>query len=146
MQDDPAERLRAALIVVRRARAQIEALSGGIASRSDDYSLRDFAETLLRDRRRRELHFPAALFGEPAWDLLLALYIAREEGRDPDAADACAAARVKPSSGRHLIAESCKLIGLSSDEGGYSVTDPPPCVDRHLLAGGTSRSIRSLRA
>jgi hypothetical protein len=41
----------------------------------------DHARSLFRQRRSRDALFSAGLFGEPAWDLLLSLYIARCEGR-----------------------------------------------------------------
>jgi DNA-binding MarR family transcriptional regulator len=39
------------------------------------------ARSLVRQRQGRAALFPAKLFGEPAWDMLLTLYIARCEGR-----------------------------------------------------------------
>lgn len=39
----------------------------------------DVARRLLAERAARLDHFPAELFHEPAWDMLLALYIASEE-------------------------------------------------------------------
>lgn len=42
----------------------------------------DHARSLFRERRCRNALFSAELFGEPAWDLILTLYIARCEGLD----------------------------------------------------------------
>ena len=42
---------------------------------------RELAKQLLAQRQARFDHFPAELFHEPAWDMLLALYIAHDEGR-----------------------------------------------------------------
>jgi DNA-binding MarR family transcriptional regulator len=39
------------------------------------------AQTVLSKRRSRRSFFPADLFHEPAWDMLLALYVARREER-----------------------------------------------------------------
>lgn len=61
------------------------------------------AEKLYSDRRRRDDYFPRGLFGEPAWDLLLALFIALEDGRDLDLAKAYEAAKVDPAHGPALI-------------------------------------------
>jgi DNA-binding MarR family transcriptional regulator len=36
-----------------------------------------FAQTLIQERARRFDYFPAELFAEPAWDILLALYVAQ---------------------------------------------------------------------
>jgi DNA-binding transcriptional ArsR family regulator len=41
----------------------------------------ELARSLRRWRRDREVYFGAGLFGEPGWDLLLDLYIARCEGK-----------------------------------------------------------------
>jgi len=42
---------------------------------------RELAKQLLAQRMARFDHFPAELFHEPAWDMLLALYVAYEERR-----------------------------------------------------------------
>jgi hypothetical protein len=60
-------------------------------------------EKLYSDRRRRDDYFPGGLFGEPAWDLLLALFIALEDGRDLDLPKAYEAARVDPDDGPALV-------------------------------------------
>jgi DNA-binding MarR family transcriptional regulator len=38
----------------------------------------EFANVLARQRRSRSRHFAPALFGEPAWDMLLDLFVASE--------------------------------------------------------------------
>ena len=111
MQDDLAEKIRAALIIVQRAMAQIEALPLHPHHALTGLSLRGMAETLALERRMRAEHFPPALFGEPAWDLMLALFVAREDGRSFTLADACLAARVSPRAGRRLL-ETMQLEGL----------------------------------
>lgn len=40
------------------------------------------AKAALEARKERQKYFPASMFGESAWDMLLALYIAESEG-DP---------------------------------------------------------------
>ena len=49
---------------------------------------------LIRLRRDRERHFPADLFGDPAWDMLLDLVAARMEGVDVAVSSLCVAAAV----------------------------------------------------
>lgn len=39
------------------------------------------ARRSVRERRRRTLHFGSAMFGEPAWDILLILYIEEDKNR-----------------------------------------------------------------
>ena len=45
-------------------------------------------------RRARDKAFYPGLFGEPAWDILLELYLARLENRNEVVSDACVAAAV----------------------------------------------------
>jgi DNA-binding MarR family transcriptional regulator len=53
------------------------------------------ARELYRERRRRDALFgDAELFGEPAWDILLDLYVATHDGRTIPVTSACIAASV----------------------------------------------------
>jgi hypothetical protein len=61
------------------------------------------ADRLYAERRRRDAHFPPALFGEPAWDLLLAMFIAREKGHAMILCRAYKAAGVSDTTGRRLL-------------------------------------------
>jgi DNA-binding MarR family transcriptional regulator len=49
---------------------------------------------LLRQRRLREQFFPADLFADPAWDMLLDLYAAQLEGQPVAVSSLCIAAAV----------------------------------------------------
>jgi Winged helix DNA-binding domain len=49
---------------------------------------------MLRARRQRDLYFPADLFADPAWDMLLDLMAARLEGRQVAISSLCIAAYV----------------------------------------------------
>jgi hypothetical protein len=49
---------------------------------------------MLRQRRMREQYFPADLFADPAWDLLLDLYAARLERQPVSVSSLCIAAAV----------------------------------------------------
>jgi len=55
------------------------------------------AEVIYRDRRRRERHLPSRLFGEPAWDILLDLYVAATRGLAVSVSNACLAAATPAS-------------------------------------------------
>jgi DNA-binding MarR family transcriptional regulator len=57
-------------------------------------SLLTSAKRLLRERRLRERMFEGTEFGEPAWDILLNLYIAHHEGKLVSVSSLCAAAVV----------------------------------------------------
>jgi len=64
---------------------------------------RIWAERLYAERRRRDDLFPPDLFGEPAWDLLLAMFIARERGQPMILCKAYKAAGVTDTTGRRLL-------------------------------------------
>ncbi|MBX9730212.1 MAG: MarR family transcriptional regulator, partial [Sphingomonas sp.] len=65
----------------------------------------DVAAAAYQARRMRDASFGAdsVLFGEPAWDILLALYSARADGQELSISTACAAAKVPNTTAlRHL--------------------------------------------
>ena len=55
------------------------------------------ARMLYAERRRRDRTLPAELFGEPSWDILLDLFVARSEGRRVPTTSACIGAHVPPT-------------------------------------------------
>jgi hypothetical protein len=57
------------------------------------------AKRTYRARRLRDRHFPAGLFADPAWDILLDLYVARHEGREVLTSAACIGAAVPATTG-----------------------------------------------
>jgi DNA-binding MarR family transcriptional regulator len=118
MQDASTEKIPQAMGLVQQALGRIAALASIMPSGLDGTTLAAMAERLYLERRRREDYFPAGLFGEPAWDLILTLFIAREEGRRLSVAEAYEAAAVKPTAGRKLLAkmESAGLVAQSSEE------------------------------
>ncbi|MGN6357271.1 MAG: winged helix DNA-binding protein [Novosphingobium sp.] len=71
----------------------------------DDANLGDLARKAYAVRRRREsIPGTAGLFGEPAWDILLDLFIAARESRRVSLATACTAAAVPEASAQRWIA------------------------------------------
>lgn len=112
MQEDRSDRIQAAMALVRQAMSRIRALSDALDPSGPGSTLAAVAERLYDERRRRDEYFPQGLFGEPAWDMLLALFIAREEGREMGIAEACEASGVSIRAGRALIAklESRELL------------------------------------
>ena len=103
MQEASPQKIQAALAIVHQAMARIAALSDDLHPELAGSSLRAVAERLYAERRRRDQYFPTGLFGEPAWDMMLALFIAREDGRELTFAEAYEAAGVRPGPGRALI-------------------------------------------
>jgi len=115
------DRLQTALEIVRQAQARFAMLAEPPPAAVEPESLRAVAERLYLERRRRDEFFPAGLFGEPAWDLLLSLFIAHDEGRSLTLSEAFTAAKVQPEDGPDLI-ERLLDAGLISREQG--------CFDR----------------
>lgn len=78
--------------------------AAGISTASPHgFTLLAVAERLFSERRLRDAAFPSGLFGEPAWDLLLLLFIAREQGTDRTVAELLRDAELAPGTGRRWI-------------------------------------------
>jgi DNA-binding MarR family transcriptional regulator len=76
------------------------------------------AKRHYRNRRRRELAFKNSnLFGEPAWDMLVDLFIANEEGNSISVSSLCIAAVVPGTTALRWIAilEQENLIKRTPD-------------------------------
>ncbi|MEI9928036.1 MAG: MarR family winged helix-turn-helix transcriptional regulator [Sphingomonas sp.] len=96
---DAAEPAPAALLhVVRDAEAD-----------ADARRLASIARSCLRARRARDSLFPPGLLADPAWDMLLELFVADAEGRWLSVSDACAAARVPQTTGLRWVAQLERL-------------------------------------
>lgn len=65
----------------------------------DEAPLADFAESLYRHRRRRGRYLPEKIFAEPAWDILLDLYINGVRGRPVSITSACIAGDIPATTG-----------------------------------------------
>ena len=90
-----------------------------------------FARSLLAQRAGRLEHFPADLFHEPAWDMLLALYIAHEEGRVMNVKSLVSSAHAPVTTSQRWIDHLFKL-GLVD-----RVVDP---IDRRRIEVSLSQS------
>jgi DNA-binding MarR family transcriptional regulator len=117
MQDASSEKIHQAIDSVQHALGRIAALASILPSTLAGTTLAAMAERLYLERKRRADYFPAALFGEPVWDLMLALFVAREEGRRLSIAQAYEAAAVKPAAGRRLLVRM-ERAGLVARSGG----------------------------
>lgn len=93
-----------------------------------------FARQLFEERRIRDAFLgDGALFGEPAWDIMLDLFAAAEEGRPTTASTACTAAAVPASTGLRYLNSMIKLGLLEQypgDGGELFVTLSPSCRAR----------------
>lgn len=70
-----------------------------------------FARRLERARQERLRFFPAELFGEPGWSLLLDLFVAHHEGRVVNTSGACFGANVAQTTGLRWL-EKLDAAGL----------------------------------
>lgn len=65
----------------------------------DDLQLAAYAESLYQERRRRTRHFPEHLFAEPAWDILLDLFVNGVRSRAISITSACIAGGIPATTG-----------------------------------------------
>jgi len=95
----------------RVAELEARALEAGEPSRplgcSDD-KLATSATSIYRTRQQRARYFDPALFGEPAWDMLLDLFIARVRGARVSTTSLCLAAKVPQATGLRWVGELVK--------------------------------------
>ena len=66
------------------------------------------AKWLYDQRRRREQHLPAELFGEPSWDILLILYWAQHSQRRLSVSAVCASAGAPNTTALRHIEHLCR--------------------------------------
>lgn len=96
------------------------------------------ARELIAARRTRDEMFGAALFGEPAWDMLLHLFVAYERGEHVKPAALAEAVPVAPAAAERWLRALEKAghvvsIGAADRDAGYV-----------YLAGDTARRLRAL--
>jgi DNA-binding MarR family transcriptional regulator len=92
-------------------------------------------------RRLREAALGAVLFSDPAWDLLLHLYVDTAAGRQVAVSGLCQSARVRPTTG-------LRWINLLVDAGLLVKADDPGDARRVFVAfaPGTEESMHVLLA
>jgi DNA-binding MarR family transcriptional regulator len=93
---------------------------------------------LIKLRRLREQHFPADLFADPAWDILLDLYAAKLEGKSVSVSSLCIAAAVPPTTALRWI--------TSMTENGALVRNQDPHDARRVFIGLSQDSESRLSA
>lgn len=82
---------------------------------------------LIKLRRLRDRHFPADLFADPAWDILLDLYAAKLEGKQVSVSSLCIAAAVPPTTALRWI--------TSMTEHGALIRNQDPHDARRVFIG-----------
>lgn len=78
--------------IERQTRKIIEDAERAVALHSAD--LTEFARLILAGRKQRDRYFDPMLFSNPAWDILLNLYVAEAEGRPVTVLESCLASTV----------------------------------------------------
>lgn len=105
----------------------------------EDISDRDKAKRarrLIRQRRAREQYFPADLFADPAWDMLLDLYAARLERQPVAVSSLCIAAAVPATT-------ALRWIKTMTDTGIF-VREADARDGRRIFIGLSDRAFYSL--
>lgn len=97
------ENLRALIATSGQASAKNE--RPGVAS-----SFGAFAKMLIADRKARNAEFPIELFADPAWDILLDLFVAHVDRRQISVTSAVIASNVPQTT-------ALRWIGLLTDQG-----------------------------
>lgn len=102
-------------------------------------SLLELTRFLIKFRRSRGLYFGADLFADPAWDMLLDLFVAEEEGRKVSIKSLCIGSEVPPTT-------ALRWIKLLIDRGVLERQADPKDRRRHWIAltAGARERMRAL--
>ena len=129
------ERCSPAEAIESMARSLSPAIDGAPRKRS---VLARFVAGFRRIRIRRNELLGAPLFRDPAWDMLLELYVAHEQGRDISISSLCYASGVPASTAlRHV--QRLEEHGLVEREGDRS-------DNRRLFVRPTEKAVRGIDA
>jgi DNA-binding MarR family transcriptional regulator len=102
----------------------------------DDASALTVARALVALQDRRMRSFRPGLFADPAWDMLLDLYIARADGRSICVGSLSIASRVPAATAHRWIKEL--------EAGGEIVRRPDPLDGRRILIEITDAACRAM--
>ena len=91
---------------------------------------------MLRQRRIREQYFPADLFADPAWDMLLDLYAARLERQPVSVSSLCIAAAVPATTALRWI--------KTLTDAGLFMRESDPLDGRRIFIGLTEGAFEAL--
>jgi DNA-binding MarR family transcriptional regulator len=107
------------------------------SARLSDEKLAVIATSIYQARRRRLQYFDEALFAEPAWDMLLDLFVNKALGRRVSTTSLCLAADVPQSTG-------LRYIRLLEDKGLVKRV-PAPDDGRLILVELTQPGFKQMR-
>jgi len=120
----PAARVESPAIAFRGASVEDGLLLGPAETESVDPRL---IRKILRQRQQRARFFDAALFADPAWDMLLDLAAAREEDKRVSVTSLCIAAGVPPTT-------ALRWIGQMQHAGLFARVEDPSDRRRAFIA------------
>ena len=103
-----------------------------------DQDLASGAQSIYRSRRRRARHFDEKLFGEPAWDMLLDLFVHAARGQPLSTTSACVASGVPTTTGLRWL----RLL----EEAGLTRRAPDAADSRLNLVTLTPAGYAAMRA
>jgi len=129
---------KAAAELERQAKGDGNALLDPVEPASGPIDLRRRARAILKWRDSRDRFFDADLFGEPAYDMLLDLFMAEEDGKAVSVSSACVAARVPQTT-------ALRWINVLERRGLIERT-PDPGDGRRQLLKLTTPAIEAVRA
>jgi len=109
--------------IARQTRKLIEDAERAAATHNAD--LTEFARQLLAGRKQRDRYFDPVLFSNPAWDILLNLYVADAEGRRLNVLESCTASTVPQG-------VALRWLGLFKQEE-MVIEMPDPARPRHTV-------------
>lgn len=98
----------------------------------------ELARRIYELRRSRDESFGAGLFSEPAWDLLLHLFIAGAEGRRESVSSACDGAGAPATTALRKLAQL--------EEGRWIVREVDPADARRSYVRLSSRATKKMRS
>jgi len=129
------------LVAIAARLRDVAAASGQEAApkpeqRSDRRYLALARKTYTLRRKRAMIFGNPELFGEPAWDILLDLYIAHAEGKSVSVSSACIGSAAPPTTG-------LRWLGVLADEG-LVARENDPDDNRRVLVRLTRAGITAM--
>ncbi len=110
-------------------------------------SAAELAAAMLRFRRNRTETLSADLFEEPAWDLLLELFVADAEGRSLTGRDAARRGSVRPTVMSRWLMHLDRMgmiVGDGSGDLDDELTLSATALDRMEAAMGHAQTLKSM--
>lgn len=101
-------------------------------SQEDEFAKTQLVNEIIKSRRLRDVAFGADIFGEPAWDILLELYLAQQQQRRTTISDACRASASPQTTGLRWI----RLL----EERGWVKRHSDPLDGRRVFLSLTNRT------